>query len=145
MNAISGSEFQDFQLNIDGETFEFNNGYQLTDTICVDKEVDCLNITFNPVSIQSHVLWKLIDNNNNIIFEGNSQLDSIYCFEYCQEISLNSGWNIFSTYLNFSNNSIDQVLNQLTTNNNLVIVKDYLGNVFLPDWNYNSIGDLKRF
>ena len=143
MNVISGDEFQGVQLNIDGETFEFNNGYELTDTICVDKEVDCLNINFNSDSIQSQVLWKLIDNNNNIIFEGNSQLDSIYCFEYCQEISLNSGWNIFSTYLNFSDNSIDQVLNQLTTNNNLVIVKDYMGNVFLPDWNYNSIGDLK--
>ena len=57
-----------------------------------------------------------------------------------QEILLPEGWSIFSTYLNLENMDIGVALNSIEEQ--LVIVKDYLGMAYLLDWNYNGIGDV---
>ena len=50
-----------------------------------------------------------------------------------QEILLPEGWSIFSTYLNLENMDISVALNPIEEQ--LVIVKDYLGMAYLLEWN----------
>ena len=57
-----------------------------------------------------------------------------------QEILLPEGWSIFSTYLNLENLDISVALNSIE--DQLVIVKDYLGMAYLLEWDYNGIGDV---
>ena len=57
-------------------------------------------------------------------------------------INLIEGWNMIAYYPTLSI-SADLIFTELTSNNNLIIVKDYIGNAFLPEWDYNGIGDLE--
>lgn len=56
-----------------------------------------------------------------------------------QEIYFNEGWNIASTYIDPENSLIDVLFNPII--DDLVIVKDYLGNAYLPQWSFNAIGN----
>ena len=56
-------------------------------------------------------------------------------------ISLNNGWNIIG-YLRISPSPVDLVMSELVDNNTLIIVKDYSGSAYLPEFNFNGIGDL---
>ena len=56
-------------------------------------------------------------------------------------IILQSGWNLIS-YLRVSPSAVDVVLEDLNSNDNLLIVKDYNGNPYLPEWDFNGIGDM---
>ena len=55
-------------------------------------------------------------------------------------LNLYSGWNMIS-YLRVSPAAASLVLQSITSNDNLVIAKDNNGNAFLPEWNFNGIGD----
>ena len=57
-------------------------------------------------------------------------------------ISLSVGWNTIA-YLPLEPIDAEIVFSELTENNNLVIAKDYIGNAFLPEWEFNGIGDLE--
>ena len=57
-------------------------------------------------------------------------------------IYLEAGWNIIS-YLRSSPSPADLVFQDLILQGNIVIAKDELGAAFLPEWNYNGIGDLQ--
>ncbi|MDG2164143.1 MAG: hypothetical protein P8K69_00145 [Flavobacteriales bacterium] len=57
-------------------------------------------------------------------------------------ISLNQGWNTIA-YFPLEPIDAEIVFSELTENNNLVIAKDYIGNAFLPEWEFNGIGDLE--
>ena len=63
------------------------------------------------------------------------QVDNFY---NCQEIVLPLGWSIFSTFILPENPSIDTVLAPIV--NELIIVKDNIGNAYLPDYLFNGIG-----
>ena len=56
-------------------------------------------------------------------------------------ISLNNGWSAIS-YLRTDEVPADLVFAEIVNNNNLVIVKNYLGQAYLPDWNFNGLGNL---
>ena len=56
-----------------------------------------------------------------------------------QEIYFNQGWNIFSTYIDPENSNIEVLFDPII--DDLVIVKDYLGNAYLPQWSFNGIGN----
>ena len=58
------------------------------------------------------------------------------------DILMTSGWNIIP-YLRENPALATQVLIDLTDNENLIIVKDYLGNPYLPEFNYNGLGEMK--
>ena len=68
------------------------------------------------------------------------------CGEYASPeltpISLNEGWNMVG-YLRIDPAPADLVLEEIATDGNLVIAKDYLGLAYLPDWNFNAIGDMQ--
>ena len=57
-------------------------------------------------------------------------------------IDLNEGWNIIA-YLRTEAAFADLVFGNLVEAGNLVIVKDYEGNAFLPEWGFNGIGNLE--
>ncbi|MDA7787267.1 T9SS type A sorting domain-containing protein [bacterium] len=56
-------------------------------------------------------------------------------------IPLLSGWNLIA-YLRLNPSPTDQVMLDLSENGNLMIVKDYNGNPYLPEYNYNGLGDM---
>jgi hypothetical protein len=56
-------------------------------------------------------------------------------------IELLAGWNMIG-YLRIEPSAADAVLADITSTNNLVIAKDYSGNAYLPEWNFNGIGDM---
>ena len=56
-------------------------------------------------------------------------------------IELNAGWNIIG-YLRLEPANIADVFGEITDNDNLIVAKDYTGNAYLPEWNYNGIGDV---
>jgi len=58
-----------------------------------------------------------------------------------QVISLVPGWSMFSTYMMAENMEMDVVLTPVLAN--VVIAKDYLGSAYLPEWNFNGIGDIQ--
>ena len=57
-------------------------------------------------------------------------------------IYLEAGWNIIS-YLRAFPSPADLVFQDLMLQGNIVIAKDEFGAAFLPEWNYNGIGDLQ--
>ena len=56
-------------------------------------------------------------------------------------IDLTVGWNMIG-YLRTEPAAADAVLADITSTGNLVIAKDYSGNAYLPEWNFNGIGDM---
>ena len=56
-------------------------------------------------------------------------------------IDLSAGWNMIG-YLRTEPSAADAVLADITSTGNLVIAKDYGGNAYLPEWNFNGIGDM---
>ena len=59
----------------------------------------------------------------------------------CQLLDLPSGWSTFSTYMLTENMEINVVLAPIF--DNIIIVKDYAGNAYLPDWGFNGIGAME--
>lgn len=57
-------------------------------------------------------------------------------------ISLVNGWNLIG-YLNLEPYLLDDLFEPLVTANFIVIVKDYLGTAYLPEWGFNGIGAMQ--
>ena len=57
-----------------------------------------------------------------------------------QVINLPESWSLFSTYMLADDMDVASILNNLDTE--IILVKDYQGMAFLPNWNYNGIGDM---
>ena len=57
-------------------------------------------------------------------------------------LSFFDGWNLIA-YLRVDPALTDLVFATLVASDQLVIVKDYLGNAFLPNWGFNGIGELE--
>ena len=55
-------------------------------------------------------------------------------------IPILQGWNIIS-YLRENSANAELVLEDISEI--LIIVKDFLGNAYLPNWNFNGIGDFE--
>ena len=64
-----------------------------------------------------------------------------YMFPEENPIYLIEGWNLVA-YLRLENASVEAVFESLNSNGNLIVVKDGQGLAYLPDWNFNGIGDL---
>jgi hypothetical protein len=57
-----------------------------------------------------------------------------------QVIDLPSGWSMFSTYMLADDMALDAILSPILSN--VIIAKDYLGSAYLPEFNFNGVGDL---
>jgi len=110
--------------------------------------------------------WHLADppdefeqNRNNIIYnyQGNrnpfidypelvdllyiSNTEEFTLYDEFQTIDLPIGWSIWSTYINPTNNDMPSVFSEIASD--VEIIKDQQGNVYWPEYNLNSIGNLK--
>lgn len=56
-----------------------------------------------------------------------------------QIIEIPQGWSLFSSYLSLDDMNIVNYISGLE--GNIIILKDYEGMAYLPEWNYNGIGD----
>ena len=74
-------------------------------------------------------------NVNEITIEG------LYMKPEENPIELTSGWNMIG-YLRLEGADVVLVFEEISSTGNLVIVKDYNGNAYLPDFEYNGIGDI---
>ena len=78
-----------------------------------------------------------------------SKATDFLSFDICGErlnpeehpINLSIGWNMIG-YLRQEPAQIAAVLADVTQTNNLIIAKDYMGNAYLPEWDFNGIGDM---
>ena len=57
-------------------------------------------------------------------------------------ISLNQGWNLIANFNTEPTNS-DACFTALVETENVIIIKDYIGNALLPEWDFNGLGDLQ--
>ena len=57
-----------------------------------------------------------------------------------QLLELPSGWSMFSTYIMADNMYMGDIVSDIL--DEVVIIKDYSGLAYLPEWNYNGIGEL---
>lgn len=64
-----------------------------------------------------------------------------YMFPEENPIYLTEGWNLVA-YLRLDSALVDAVFESVNSNGNLIVVKDDLGLAYLPDWNFNGIGNL---
>ena len=68
-------------------------------------------------------------------------IDGAYAFPEENAVALSAGWNMVG-YLRTEAASVDLVFADMVADGNLVIAKNYLGSAFLPEWNFNGIGDM---
>ena len=64
-----------------------------------------------------------------------------YAFPEDNPIALNAGWNMIG-YLRVESAPADVVFASISVSGNLVIAKDYQGLAYLPEFNFNGIGDM---
>ena len=72
----------------------------------------------------------------NIFLEGVFAKGELY------PISLESGWNMIG-YLKEEPESIEIIFNDLVSQGALRLVKDSDGNIYLPEWSFNAIGNME--
>ena len=58
-----------------------------------------------------------------------------------QLLILPTGWSMFSTYIHPENLAFDALLSEVV--DDVIIAKDYSGAAYLPEFNFNGIGDIK--
>jgi hypothetical protein len=76
-------------------------------------------------------------------YDSAATIDDGSCIESTvssQTLVLNEGWSIISTYINPENPDFIAFVSPAVQS--IVIAKDYAGNAYLPDWDFNGIGDL---
>ena len=65
-----------------------------------------------------------------------------YAFPEDHPILLSQGWNMIG-YLREEPLNTSEVFSEINDSGNILIVKDYLGSAFLPEWDFNGIGDMQ--
>ena len=71
----------------------------------------------------------------------NLTVEGDYIFPEENPIYLTEGWNLVA-YLRLESALVDAVFESVNSNGNLIVVKDDQGLAYLPDWNFNGIGNL---
>ena len=56
-------------------------------------------------------------------------------------INIINGWSIIA-YLRTEPSPLEEIFELLVESSLIIIVKDYLGSAYLPEWGYNGIGDM---
>ena len=69
----------------------------------------------------------------------NTNDDSIQSSPLSQILNFPFGWSMFSSYMITDEMNVATVISPITEN--VIIVKDFVGAAYLPEWNFNGIGD----
>ena len=157
-------------LIINGTSITMNSGSTSTEVLCYDSNI-CISVSCDGGSWQEEVSWTILNSNGEELLAGGSPftgefgncsseipgctdpsatnyyalatIDDGSC-EYSsatdvQIISLPLGWFIFSTYIQPEFPAIDTLVS--TIQGATIIVKDAEGLAYLPNWDFNGIGD----
>jgi hypothetical protein len=82
----------------------------------------------------------LITHTDSYASDGISALESLtVTLDISLDITLDVGWNTISSYVMPSDLAIDQIFSPVATD--VIIVKDGVGNSYIPTFNINDIGD----
>ena len=130
-------------LMINNETITLDSGYEGFGVVCVDLSAGCIVVSCDGGTWQEEVSWTISDENGNQLLTGGAPYTGEYCdFEQsCQTLYFPAGWSIFSSYIDSDNITISELLEPLSDVGNLVIVKDVEGTAYLPDWDFDGIGN----
>ena len=69
------------------------------------------------------------------------EVSGAYAFPEENPVDITAGWNMIG-YLRTDAAAADAVLADINASGNLIIAKDYNGAAYLPEWNFNGIGDM---
>ena len=69
------------------------------------------------------------------------EVSGAYAFPEENPVDITAGWNMIG-YLRTDAAAADAVLADMNASGNLIIAKDYNGAAYLPEWNFNGIGDM---
>tara|TARA_B100001250_G_scaffold407925_1_gene429489 strand:- start:81 stop:1889 length:1809 start_codon:yes stop_codon:yes gene_type:complete len=116
----------------DVENTETNTGFSLNN-LCVEPILGCTDET------ACNYCEECVSNETLCVYP--SECGDCEA-EFTQEINLSIGWSLFSTYICPLNPNIETMMTDLLIDDNLMIMKDELGNVYWPEYNINDIGQL---
>ena len=144
MNDSYGDGWNGNTLNLNAMEFYLNSGSQTIDTFCYDPQYGCLDITCDGGSWQEEISWT-ISNSLGILISGGAPFQGALCnfldfSQTCQTLNLSNGWSIFSTYVQSDTMLISSLFSELIAQNNLIIMKNYSGAAYLPDFDFDGIG-----
>ena len=142
-------------IHVHGCTNENANNYNIQasidDNSCIIQGCTNTNaLNYNPLANQDNAtcilnVEEISDQLTDLyqqIHQVQSQLVNYFpCQEIVQDIpiDLNLGWNMIG-YPCYDNQDISLAFNNI--DDEIIIVKDALGNAYLPEWNFNGIGNL---
>lgn len=130
----------------------------VTDTLFAYGDILTTTGTIEGFSPNQEFVWRIWDASSNQVFDANVMYmvsafpNNAFYAEFglsgiemlqgysVQEVIINEGWSIISTYINPFDAAIPSVFSSL--NQNIIILKDENGDVFFPAWNLNTIGPL---
>jgi len=129
-------------------SFSLENGGDGALQLCIPN--DCYTFELVLGDYTNEISWQIIFNDIEIASGENDLLpqDAISVNATCaseitsQTLSLANGWNMISTYIQPENIDLANVLSPIELS--IEIAKDYAGNAYLPEWNYNGIGNLNN-
>ncbi len=133
-------------LAVEVLSFSLDNGSEGALQFCIPN--DCYTFELVLGDYTNEISWEITYNAIEIASGENNLLpqDAISINATCasevtsQNLLLTNGWNMISTYIQPENLDFADVLSPIESS--LVIAKDYAGNAYLPEWNYNGIGYL---
>ena len=118
---------------------EVNCQYILKRNVFANGSADVSNSSFTLKTTIGQSAIGIISNTNNTAklgFRYNTIPNSPIIDS--QTLILFQGWNMISTYISPTDLQIENILNPLGSD--FLIVKDYIGNVYWPDWGIDDIG-----
>ncbi|PDH45910.1 MAG: hypothetical protein CND86_05920 [Bacteroidetes bacterium MED-G21] len=116
-NYLGAAYLPEFNFNGIGN-LNFSNGYQIKLTNSIEDFQFCSIISTD--------------------YDSSDETQNCSIVDYELEIPL--GWSLLGYYCEESQD-IDNVFSEI--NDVVIIVKDYLGNAYIPEWNYNGIGSFE--
>ena len=168
-----GDGWNGTDLIINGISLTFQTGYSASESICYDPTEGCISVTATEGSYPTEVSWIISDasgqelisggapftgefncdepvsgctNPDALNYNADAEVDDGSC-EFApladsQTIGLPVGWYTFSSYIQPESPSMDVVLAPVY--NSLIIAKDGEGLAYLPNFDFNGIGDLNN-
>ena len=169
LNDSYGDGWNGNTITINGVSLTIDNGSSSTEVVCYDANL-CVSVVCDGGTWQSEVSWIILNSNEDELAAGgapytgefgNCSGDVLGCTdvlainynteatsdngscEYSntesQVINLPQGWFIFSTYVQPQTPAISDLVSPIVSAT--IIVKDAEGLAYLPDWDFNGIGD----
>ena len=124
----------------------YSGGVMILDLVYSDGDYTTLN-NFIPTFVIEVKDGDIVENVNGCKdesatnFNVNANLDDDSCI-WIHEISLTNGWNLMSTYILPFQSDIIELFSTIV--DNVVLVKNNEGLAYLPEWQFNGIGDLNN-